>query len=126
MIERRVRDSLYTGMRTESFSIDVKAIDIDPSSLESKMLVQTGSSCESSWTMTDPSLDLAASGRPWWRKDERIAIVAAVLTATLFFIAGRWGDSVNPDTEAVAIPAWHLVHEGSLDLSTIDEIRENL
>lgn len=90
------------------------------------MLVQTGSSCESSWTMTDPSLDLAASGRPWWRKDERIAIVAAVLTATLFFIAGRWGDSVNPDTEAVAIPAWHLVHEGSLDLSTIDEIRENL
>lgn len=44
-------------------------------------------------------------------------IFVCLLLVPLFAINGRWGQDANGDTEAVAVAAWQLANNGSLDLS---------
>lgn len=51
-----------------------------------------------------------------WRDVQHLALILVVLLP-LFALNGRWGVEANVDAIAAAAPAWHLVEEGSFDLT---------
>lgn len=56
-------------------------------------------------------------------------LLLLVAIVPLFALNGRWEPGGNPDTQAVAVAAWHLAGEGTLDLTDVGTIaadREHL
>ena len=60
------------------------------------------------------------------RQSVRHLVLITVILVPLFALNGRWTDHANPDTVAVAAPAWQLANRGTLDLSEYDVIANNL
>ena len=53
-------------------------------------------------------------------------LLIVLIVVPLYAVNGRWGQSANGDTTAVAVPAWQLANEGTLDLSEFEVIADNL